>query len=306
MIFPNGANFAFSIFDDADNSSVLTSRPVYDYLAELGLRTTKSVWVYPPRGRFSGQTLRDPEYLEMIHKLREKGFEIALHGVGDGEFTRAEILRGLREYQKVLGEYPRLHCNHSMNRDNLYWGAKRFVFPFNVGYHLASRGTHFDGENPASSSFWGDAAKEHIEYMRNLTFNTLNLTDVDPRMPYFIRGKSEYSNQWFSSSDGHTVDEFRDLIKPSAVQQLAHSGGVSIVYTHFASGFVDDRGKVDATWAERMRLVADSGGWFVPVGELLDYLARQQGTDDPGYLYHLRTNSRWAVQRVIKRLKYRR
>lgn len=304
--FPNGSNFAFTIFDDADNSSVVTSRPVYDFLAELGLRTTKSVWIYPPRGRFSGQALGDPECLEMIHNLRNQGFEISLHGVGDGSFTRAEILQGIREYYSILGEHPRLHSNHSMNRDNLYWGSKRFVFPFNVAYQLASSGNRFDGEIPESPSFWGDAAKEHIEYVRNLTFNRLNLKDVDPKMPYYVRSKSMYSNKWFSSSDGHTVDEFRDLIRPSAVRTLIREGGVSIVYTHFASGFVDGTGKIDATWADRLRLLADSGGWFVPVGELLDYLAAQQGTDDPGYLYHLRTNTRWALDRVVKRLKYKR
>jgi hypothetical protein len=250
--------------------------------------------------------LADPEYLEMILDLQEQGFEIALHGVGDGEFTRAEILQGLRVYQEVLGEYPRLQSNHSMNIDNLDWGGKRFVFPFNIAYGLASSGARFAGENPQSTSFWGDAAKEHIDYVRNLTFNTLNLREVDPRMPYRSRSKSRYSNQWFSSSDGHTVEEFCDLIRPSSVHKFVREGGVSIVYTHFASGFVDETGKIDAIWADRMRTLADSGGWFVPASELLDYLAAEQGSDDPGYSYHLRTNIRWALGRLGKRLKYKR
>ena len=64
-------------------------------LNEHRVLTTKSVWVYPPRGRFGGQSLMDDDYLGFILKLQAQGFEIALHGVGDGPFARQEIMDGL-------------------------------------------------------------------------------------------------------------------------------------------------------------------------------------------------------------------
>ena len=60
--FPGDARFAFSVFDDADNATVANVSPVYRLLAAHGILTTKSVWVYPPRGRFGGECLLDPDY----------------------------------------------------------------------------------------------------------------------------------------------------------------------------------------------------------------------------------------------------
>ena len=85
--FPGERRFAFSVFDDTDNGTVQNLSPVYELLNECRVLTTKSVWVYPPRGRFSGQSLMNEDYLSFVLKLRSQGFEIALHGVGDGSFT---------------------------------------------------------------------------------------------------------------------------------------------------------------------------------------------------------------------------
>ena len=107
-VFPTGARFAFTIFDDADNATVANSAPVYAVLAKNGILTTKSVWVYPPRGRFAGESLLDPEYREWILSLKAQGFEIGLHNVGDGAFARDEILQGLEIFRDTLGAYPRV------------------------------------------------------------------------------------------------------------------------------------------------------------------------------------------------------
>src|ERR1700704_6061782 len=93
--FPGGARFAFSVFDDADFATVANSAPVYRLLADNGILTTKSVWVYPPRGSSDGDSLLDPAYRDWILDLQAQGFEIGLHNVGDGAFTRREILEGL-------------------------------------------------------------------------------------------------------------------------------------------------------------------------------------------------------------------
>lgn len=42
--WPDGKRFAFTIFDDTDHQTLENVPPVYDFLSDLGLRTTKSVW----------------------------------------------------------------------------------------------------------------------------------------------------------------------------------------------------------------------------------------------------------------------
>ena len=309
--YPDGKRFAFTIFDDADDATVANSAPVYRLLADLGFRTTKSVWVYPPRGSFVGECLLDEPYRDWVLGLEADGFEIGLHNVGDGEFSRAEILAGLDRFREVIGYYPRSHTNHVSNPDCIYWWDRRFDWPFNLVYRLAYRVRHGRrtpdaGNDPASSHFWGDACKQHIRYIRNLTFNAIDTLAHDPRMPYEVRSKQSYSNLWFSSSDGQRIEEMRDLLSDEHLDELETHGGACIVYTHFASGFVDDAGRVDSTFARQMERLAAMDGWFVPVSTLLDHLAEGRTTDDPGYRYRLGLNVRWGVDRLGKRLRYHR
>jgi hypothetical protein len=310
LSFPDGKRFAFSIFDDTDHATVDNVGPVYRLLASCGLRTTKSVWLYPPKGGFTGQCLQDPEYRAFILGLRDQGFEIALHGVGDGDYRRTDILRGLDEFKQIFGSDSLAYANHASNPSNIYWGAQRFERPLSDVYRLTRnllRGTSAPtaGDDPSSPYFWGDVCKERIRYIRNLTFNGINTSSYDPLMPYPVRRKETYSNLWFSSSDGHTVSEFRDLISDENCEELERQGGVCIVYTHFGIGFVDAKGRIDPVFEERIRRLAKRPGWFVPVTPLLDHLAAARGTlADPGYVYRLRLDCRWAVDRIGKLLRY--
>ncbi len=52
--WPDKKNFAFTIVDDTDNGTVENTKPVYDFLYEQGIITTKTVWVYPSRDKFTG------------------------------------------------------------------------------------------------------------------------------------------------------------------------------------------------------------------------------------------------------------
>ena len=72
--WPAGAKFAFTIFDDTDNSTVTNTKPVYDYLYENRILTTKSVWCFPPRGDYGGQSLQEPDYLKWVENLQSQGF----------------------------------------------------------------------------------------------------------------------------------------------------------------------------------------------------------------------------------------
>lgn len=308
MQFPGGKNFAFTVFDDTDDATVENIRPVYELLVDCGMRTTKSVWVYPPRGSYTSSSLADSDYLQFIRSLKERGFEIGLHNIGDGFFSRAEILRGFEIFRELLGHEPGIHANHVSNPDNLYWWDRRFEWPFDLLYRLLSgRARRVGGEDKSSESFWGDVAKTHIRYMRNLTFNDVNTLARDPRMPYRVDRKSECSNLWFSSSDGQTVDEFTDLIAAMNVDRLSEEGGVCIVYTHFASGFTNGSA-VHPEFERRLRYLASrAGGWFAPVSTVLDHLVSVHGGDaDPGYAYRLVRNVWWGIDRLRKRVRYRR
>jgi hypothetical protein len=309
--FPNGARFAFTIFDDTDEATVANCAPVYRLLAAHGLRTTKSIWVYPSRGRFAGESLLDPPYRDWILELAADGFEIGLHNVGDGSFTRAEILEGLERFREAFGTYPRTHSNHESNPDAMYWWDRRFEWPLSWIYRLFYRARYGHppsgrGEDPASAHFWGDAFKQHIVYARNLTFNGVNTLHDDPRMPYRVRSKERFSNLWFSSSDGHTVEEMTDLLSTANVDALEAAGGACIVYTHFSSGFVGAGGSVDPRFEERIDYLARKAGWFVPVGTLLDHLASQTSTEDPGRRYLTARNVKWGIDRIQKRTRYQR
>lgn len=304
-VFPGGARFAFSVFDDADDATVANSAPVYELLAKHGIRTTKSVWVYPPRGRCDGESLLDAGYRDWVLSLQAQGFEIGLHNVGDGSFARREILDGLEIFRDVVGSYPRVHANHVSNPDCIYWWDRRFEWPFSLLYRLAYRLMHGPlrrqpGHAPTSPHFWGDACKEHVSYIRNLTFNGINTLAYDPRMPYLVRSKAEFANQWFSSSDGQKIEEMRALLSQANVDNLEAKGGVCIVYTHFAAGFVDETGRVDPTFERQIAYLASKRGWFVPVSTLLDHLASQGSIEDPGYRYRLTRNGRWAIDRFAK------
>jgi hypothetical protein len=169
---------------------------------------------------------------------------------------------------------------------------------------IAKRGSHKGGECESEPYFWGDLAKEHIRYMRNLTFNDINTLAIDPRMPYCLDRTNKYANKWFSSSDGQTVQEFTALISHRNVNNLVQARGACIVYTHFAAGFVDDRGNVDSAFAKNLEYLASMGGWFVPVNQLLDHLATMTPGTDPGYAYRLRLNLRWGADRVMKKWRY--
>lgn len=302
MNWPEGKKFAFTIIDDTDNSYIHNIKPVYDLLQDLEMKTTKTVWVYPPRDHFEGACLQDKDYLEYILNLKEKGFEIGLHNVGSGSFTREEIKKGLEDFKNLLGAYPNMHINHSRNPDNLYWGFKRFTSPLSAFMKQMKSRRIFEGEEEDSPHFWGDLAKKHITYMRNHVFNRINTLSADPYMPYRNPKKDRYSNLWFSSSDGHTVEEFNRLIKPDNINRLEKEDGCCIVYTHFASGFTDHDGNLDPVFKKRMEYLAEKQGWFVPASDLLDHLRSKNGREKSRVSSLRKTDLKWLTERIKKKM----
>jgi len=281
-IFPGNKSFAFSIFDDTDHSTLDNTEPVYKFLIELGIRTTKSVWPLASdcNARIAGSSLQDRPYLDFIRSLRDEGFEIALHNVRNYDAPREDIRRGLDEFERLIGQRASAHCNHAMNRDSLYWGEHRLEHPLiRLGYNVAtrfSRRCYFQGHVDESPYFWGDICKQEIKYVRNLVFDEINLDRVNPTMPYYDPGKP-YVNSWYSSSEGDTVYSFCKMLREENQDRLAAEGGVCIMYTHFAKGFYQS-GTLYPEFVRLMRRLVSMNGWFVPVSTLLDYLKSDRPT----------------------------
>jgi len=176
VTWPNEKRFAFTIIDDTDFATSKNIKPVYDYLYKRGLKTTKTVWCYPSRDRFKGETLTDLEYRLFIESLNKLGYEIAFHGPGSGHFNRKEIINSLNLFKDVIGHYPKMHINHASNPEGLYWGKRRFsallakIYDF-IKWAQGKSRVVTSGEIENSEYFWGDYAKENIKYIRNRVYS---------------------------------------------------------------------------------------------------------------------------------------
>ncbi len=276
MQLPQGKEFAFTILDDTDDATVENVGPVYDLLFELGLRTTKTVWPLAcPEGSpifFAGSTLADPDYLDFCQQLAERGFEITWHCATMESSLRERTLHGLEVYAQHFGHPPRVHVNHGHNRENLYWGHKRYrLRPLQ---HLARRfsgvQSEFDGEVEQSPYFWGDLCQQHCRFVRNFTFYDLNTIKKDPATPYQLRS-TPWINNWFSTSDAPDAAAFKTIVTPARIDRLRSERGICILSTHLGKGFAR-AGKVDPEVEATLRHIAALRGWFVPVSEILEWL----------------------------------
>lgn len=293
MQFPDDKRFAFTILDDTDDSTLENVAPVYRLFEELGFRTTKTVWPLDcPEGSrlyFAADTLERPDYLAFVQRLEAAGFEIASHGATMESSPRARTERALGVLARHFRHPVRLYANHGQNRENLYWGARRFQFP--ILRTLLSRlrpGVPSDGAEPGTDHFWGDLCRERFDYVRNFTFSDLDMLRRNPEMPYRLRS-TPYVPLWFSTTDAPDVRVFNQRVDRAGLEQLERQGGACIVSTHLGKGFTRD-GRLDPSFEGTMRWLATRPGWFVPVSTLLDHL-RAGGPED-------RTLSRSAHARL--------
>jgi hypothetical protein len=304
MKWPLNKEFSFTIIDDTDYATVKNTKPVYDYLRSKNIIISKTVWIYPPNDTFKGQTVQDKDYYDFLMKIENEGYEILMHSVGSGVFKRSEIIEGFEIFKDIFGRYPSVHINHSFNPDNIYWGYKRFgpVLRFLVKY-FGGKSREFYGDELYSEFFWGDYSKKYIKYNRNRTFSGINTLRYDPEMP-FIEKKKSFCNYWFSSSDGQTIEEFNNLVTRKNIDKLVKEKGLSIVYTHFACGFVNHNGVIDRTFEENIDYLSSQNGWFVPVSEILDYLLSLKNNTSVGSLYINKLDTLWLMDRIKKKIKY--
>jgi hypothetical protein len=279
--WPQGKSFAFTIVDDTDESTIENTKPVYDVLASLGFRTTKTVWPLRPhtKGNYPYGSLEDDRYREWITDLQQAGFEIALHGVADEPSCRDRIITGLDGFRDVMGAYPRMHVNHVGQYENLYWYHDRLVGPPRWIYRIAEqlrkkRSAVSLGHDPHSAYFWGDLAKSRVEYVRNFTFAEINTLKVDPWMPYHSP-MHPYVNFWYSASQATDARRFAEIMTEEKQDQLAAESGCCILYTHFGFRFVN-QGRIDERFIRIMKRLASLGGYFAPASVLLDFLRTRE------------------------------
>ncbi len=119
MTWPDGKQFAFTVFDDTDSGTVENVAPVYSFLEDCGFRTSRSCWAFrgdPNKGKHPGQTLDDADYRAWLLGLRAKGFEIGWHGATWHGSRRDRVALALERFAEVFQQYPAAATNHSARR----------------------------------------------------------------------------------------------------------------------------------------------------------------------------------------------
>jgi hypothetical protein len=301
IAWPDGKSFAFTIFDDTDLATVQNVGPVYALLADLGFRTTKSVWPLEGSGaaRVAGTTCEDPEYLQWTLDLQAKGFEIGYHNATFHTSTRAQTIKGIERFNELYGHYPLSSATHTGCHEGIYWGADRLSGIARRVYRLLMRFRgykSFRGHREGDSLFWGDVCRERLKYVRNFQFPDINTLAACPYMPYHDPVRP-YVNQWFASSEGAEVSAFNRCLSEANQDRLASEGGACIMYTHLACGFYRD-GRMDARFSELMGRLARMNGWFVPVTTLLDFILETRGPHLLTAQERRRLERRWLINKL--------
>jgi hypothetical protein len=301
--WPEGKDFAFTIFDDADFQTLDNVSKVYAFLADIGLRTTKSIWPVEANKipNLWGSSCEDVKFLQWVLKLRDRGFEIGLHNVAAYTSLREETIRGIERFYQLFGHYPRSTTNHSGCRECIYWGNYRLTGVNEIFYNLVLRNRNkgvFQGHVESSPFFWGDVCKEKIKYVRNFVFANINTLKMCPFMPYHDP-KRPYVNYWFASSEGPVVNSFISTLSEKNQDRLAVEGGACIMYTHLACGFYED-GRIQSRFKFLMERISKMNGWFVPVHTLLNYLLEVNGHHEITDRERSSLERKWLVHKIIK------
>jgi hypothetical protein len=301
--WPEGKEFAFSIFDDTDYQTVDNVSAVYSFLSDIGLRTTKSVW--PIRGSKSpeigGATCEDKRYLKWVLDLQQKGFEIALHNVTYHTSTRTETAHGLETFRRLFGHYPYSMANHFGCNESIYWGNSRLTGINQVVYNLLHLNKYkgmFQGHVENSPLFWGDLCRERIKYVRNFVFGDINILRLCPYMPYHDPARP-YVNYWFAASEGATITSFNSMLSDDNQDKLVTKGGACIIYTHLARGFLEN-GQINQRFRSLMERLRRMNGWFVPVRTLLDYLLEIKGPHNITDRERNTLERKWLMHKIFK------
>jgi hypothetical protein len=276
--YPGGKRFGFTILSHAQHVPTGTLRPLYALFEELGLRTTQMVCSFAT-ARSAAGTLDDPEYRDFVVELKERGFEIGWAGASAESNERQRVIEGLDRFRDVIGAYPRVYVNHASKRENLYWGNDRIDQSLlkAVIYRTASAPAgYFEGHLEGSPFWWGDICKERVDYVLNLTFDDINLSRINPSMPYTDPTRPLVKS-WFSACSAVDNAEFNQLLRPDRQEKLDREAGCCVVATDLSRGFIRNQ-IIERLARKRFESIAAKPGWFVPVSTMLDHLKADQAS----------------------------
>jgi hypothetical protein len=275
QIWPDGKSFAFTIFDDTDAATTEAVRPVYAFLADHGLRTTKSCWPIRGTGEASlpGDTCEDPHHVKWLQTLQDQGFEIGFHLSTFCTSRRNDVIRALDRVRDCFGHDPYTAANHTGCDESMYWGSARLSGARRLAYNLMTRFRNngkFRGHVEGDDLFWGDLCRQRVRYFRNFTFPETNTLAQCPAMPY-TDPLRPFVNYWFAGSDAQKPYRYAECLSEKNQDALEAGGGACILYTHFAFGFNAKDG-LDREFERLTDRLSRKNGWFVPTHVLLDYL----------------------------------
>jgi hypothetical protein len=302
IAWPEGKRFALTIFDDPDGQSLVQTKLIYSFLADLGLRTTIAVWPLGPtrEPNSGGETCANPEYLKYVQHLQSSGFEVGYHNATLHSSTREETIRSLDLFREYFGADPSAMANH-YNEEAIYWGPARLTGVRRSLYLALTRGgtadKHF-GDVEGHPMFWGDVCKARVRYCRNLVFADINTLRACPRMPYSDPLRP-WVRKWYAASEAAQGPAFLKIIAEANQDRLEEQGGASILYTHFGHGFSNGK-TLDPEFRRLMERVARKNGWFVPVSTLLDHLESLNGPAVLSSSERARLESRWLLEKVFR------
>lgn len=305
--YPENKDFIFTIFDDTDVATTESLKPVYDYLTELSMKTTKTVWPLntdKENSYLGTDTLQEQKFVEYMKELQKRGFEISFHGATMISSPREDTQKAMELFRDVFGEYPKTFASHSSNRENLYWGSNRFTSKIlKKLYKIISseKENFYQGHIKDSEYFWGDIAKKHIPYIRSFTYDNLNLLDTHLPVLYKTK-KMEYLNNCFISADADNVEEFNVLISEKKQDALVRRKGISVISTHFGKGFVS-KGNLNRETKRLLERLSKQNGWFVPVVAVLDYLKEHAGSEEIAPLTLKRMEMKWFIHSLLRKFK---
>jgi hypothetical protein len=303
VAWPDGKQFAFSIFDDTDEMTLDTGRRVYGFLDQCGFRTTKSCWTFkgdPLQGKFPGATLDDDDYRQWLLDLESRGFEIGWHNTTWHSSPRERTAAALERFAEVFHHYPASAANHTGVAEGIYWGDRRLngwhrvLYNFLTRYHNHKK---YRGHVETDEHFWGDLCRQKIKYYRNFCFRDVDTLSACPMMPYHD-SLMPYVNHWFASSDGRNVDAFNRCLSEASQDRLEAAGSACIMYTHFSARF-DQGGRLDGRFEELMQRLSRKNGWFVPVATLLDWLLARNGQREISDAERRRLERSWLLEKIF-------
>jgi len=302
--WPNNHDFAFTIFDDTDFSTLENTKPIYSYLYDVGFRTTKSVWTINSRIKnpmIQGTTCEEKDYLNWILNLKNKEFEIALHNVTNSSSIRSVTKYGIEKFYEYFGEYPKSFANHADCEEGIYWGEARLTGLFKILYSIIKfkNVKKYRGHIENDKFFWGDICKDKIKYVRNFVFNDINTLKQCPFMPY-KDSRKPFVNYFFCSSNGSSVNSFNKLLTEENQDRLENENGACIVYTHFGNGFFENS-RINTRTKSLLDRMVKKNGWFCTVSELLDYLNKsKQGDNIINNLQRKKLERKWFIEKIFQ------